>query len=440
MRLPSLWLLAVVCHASGDNHTDDGEVGGRSLRQICRCHVSKGHLLNSRSHPRCPNCPGRRKLVSEAPEPSIDGLSFARNCFAQTRLDEHMDIGALRALKPDEFSAHRQLIWEKTKSWHCTHSHTYAGYSGPWLENHWLGLADALNDGVLGGVVPIFACWTDGAASGRKIGDLLQVLAGVMRTDVAYVTVCQHDRGLLHFAPSKSVALKLTNLLVLSAGGNGHVAVPLLKQEEKLLKQDEKPKRVMTCVATINKLRPARGVMRKEIEAALRTPAEKANVLYYHGDQWKQKLAESAMALTPRGSGRTTFSMYEAIQMGDVPLYLWDDYEWLPYRGSRAADWDQLGLSVRIGTFAQRKDELWSLAADPVRLGALRARVRALRASHFTYAGVLGQITRLLANGTADDGGSDLRCAPNAPLGGPFCKQRDCFPAWMAEHAHTARD
>ena len=47
---------------------------------------------------------------------------------------------------------------------------------------------------------------------------------------VPYVTLVQHDAGL---AMSCSLELVgLPNLLVLSAGGNGHVPVPLLKQRE----------------------------------------------------------------------------------------------------------------------------------------------------------------------------------------------------------------
>ena len=91
---------------------------------------------------------------------------------------------------------------------------------------------------------------------------------------------------------------------------------------------------------------------------------------------------------------------------------------------------------VRLGDFARRKAEIWALARDAKRLGALRANAARLRASHFTYAGVMDQIARLLARGNATDGtGTDLRCAPRSPLGGPLCEKRDCVPPWAALRA-----
>ena len=91
---------------------------------------------------------------------------------------------------------------------------------------------------------------------------------------------------------------------------------------------------------------------------------------------------------------------------------------------------------MRLGDFARRKAEIWALARDAKRLGALRANAARLRASHFTYAGVMDQIARLLARGNATDGtGTDLRCAPRSPLGGPLCEKRDCVPPWAALRA-----
>ena len=36
--------------------------------------------------------------------------------------------------------------------------------------------------------------------------------------------------------------------------------------------------------------------------------------------------------LSPRGWGRTLFSLCETIRLGNIPIYIWDDIPWIPYK------------------------------------------------------------------------------------------------------------
>lgn len=38
--------------------------------------------------------------------------------------------------------------------------------------------------------------------------------------------------------------------------------------------------------------------------------------------------------LAPRGFGRASFRLAEIIQIGRIPVYLYDDYPWIPYEGT----------------------------------------------------------------------------------------------------------
>ena len=42
-------------------------------------------------------------------------------------------------------------------------------------------------------------------------------------------------------------------------------------------------------------------------------------------------MSSSRYALVPRGFGRTSYRVVEVMQMGVVPVYIWDDIEWIPY-------------------------------------------------------------------------------------------------------------
>jgi hypothetical protein len=45
-----------------------------------------------------------------------------------------------------------------------------------------------------------------------------------------------------------------------------------------------------------------------------------------------EKTLRSRFCLAPRGYGRSSFRFFEAMQLDTVPVYIWDDIEWLPYQ------------------------------------------------------------------------------------------------------------
>jgi hypothetical protein len=61
---------------------------------------------------------------------------------------------------------------------------------------------------------------------------LVKTLERVLRPNVAYVTVSQNDDGLPGRDAKFARLLKVHNVVVLSAGGYGHVPILLLKQTE----------------------------------------------------------------------------------------------------------------------------------------------------------------------------------------------------------------
>ena len=246
----------------------------------------------------------------------------------------------------------------------------------------------------------------------------------------------------------------LTNILVLSAGGNGHVPIPLLKQPEELFATPSTPRLLFVHNGAIDiMVRPLRYALRYELltsssalSAEQKLLVSYATPTYANGTNWRSLLPDAAFVLTPRGGGRSAFIVYEVIQMGFLPVYVWDDFEWLPYQGT-AADLTRFGFSVRLGTFRTRILEVMA-AFQPAEIARRRALVRSLRSSHFTYEGVLDQISRLLSYGTTGPVGSDLRCLRRAPLGGPLCLPWNranmyhygftpCAPSWYPDWERT---
>ena len=58
------------------------------------------------------------------------------------------------------------------------------------------------------------------------------------------------------------------------------------------------------------------------------------------------KTLDSKFALAPRGYGRSSFRFFEILQLGCVPIYVWDDHEWLPYKN--LIDYSTFCISIHV--------------------------------------------------------------------------------------------
>jgi hypothetical protein len=54
----------------------------------------------------------------------------------------------------------------------------------------------------------------------------------------------------------------------------------------------------------------------------------------------------SKFVFAPRGYGRSSFRFFEILKLGSIPIYVWDDIEWLPYKS--ILDYDKFCISINI--------------------------------------------------------------------------------------------
>jgi hypothetical protein len=54
----------------------------------------------------------------------------------------------------------------------------------------------------------------------------------------------------------------------------------------------------------------------------------------------------SKFSLAPRGFGRSSFRFFEILKLGSVPIYIWDDKNWLPFKDK--IDYTKLCISLNI--------------------------------------------------------------------------------------------
>eukprot|EP00930_Biecheleria_cincta_P059449 TRINITY_DN45184_c0_g1_i1.p1 TRINITY_DN45184_c0_g1~~TRINITY_DN45184_c0_g1_i1.p1 ORF type:complete len:563 (-),score=77.26 TRINITY_DN45184_c0_g1_i1:155-1843(-) len=294
----------------------------------------------------------------------------------------------------------------KRHKYHCA-----AGYCGPWVENYWIHYFSALwnNRGpgtrlhdIFGPYIPILVPWVDvWVNSGYHFPPgIIEDVRRVLRPNALYITVAQNDEGLL--ARHKLKMADIPNVLVLSAGGYGHVPLPLLKATEPLINSEFTSRKYF--VSYMGSFGHAPKGMRGTMKARVMEWAKKSklNIKLDTADNWRHVMADTKVSLTPRGFGRSAYHIAETIQMGFVPIYVWMDTPWIPY--------EELWTEEKIGFMTDcngLKDLLTRIAANESRLLQMEQRIRSLRESHFLPEGVMDQISRFM---TGRSGGGDLRC------------------------------
>jgi hypothetical protein len=363
--------------------------------------------------------------------------------------------------------AHFLELYAASAPFRGLRTHDYAGYSGPWIENVWIGLDAKAVFASLYPLIPVFIQNTDICVVHKELKPAAAAfLRERLRPDFIYAMVTQHDRGLCVLEPPEGTEdVKIdpcphqaVNILHFSAGGYGNVPIPLIKGDfggggggsSAKPAEDGGIKSANHGVVFAGSLETHPGGFRKavhdrlvQVERSLVLPPDSLYSYYYGGDWQAVVTTEALLALSPRGYGRASFRTSELVQLGQPQLVVWDDELWLPYhhpdpasRAARPRFWGPGGLGIALNVTelggitdvlcallepeagARRGREAAAAAACrrsfktpiPVNPGslvaAMRARARAVAASHFTYQGVLERI----ADFVHDPLTADLAC------------------------------
>jgi hypothetical protein len=172
---------------------------------------------------------------------------------------------------------------------------------------------------------------------------LLKSAYSLLPSDTKYFTIVQGDLG---------VELVLPKNTIVFGACYGDVPLPLIYEDttNKLLNFPRKPIKtnLASFVGTTN-THPIRMEMFKYL-------GRKNNFKFVAKTDWTnsvpQNLADSFLNVTtaskfclaPRGFGRSSFRFFEAMLLDTVPVYFWDDIEWLPYKD--ILDYSKFAVSI----------------------------------------------------------------------------------------------
>jgi hypothetical protein len=130
---------------------------------------------------------------------------------------------------------------------------------------------------------------------------------------------------------------------------------------------------------------------------------------------WAMRMAKSLLQLAPRGTNPSSFRLYEALQLGLIPVYVYDgERPWLPYHdpslpynGSSGGLWSSLGFVLPEASYTAFLDALPAIGRDQAWYNAVRRNIRAARDRYFTFEAVVRHLYAFFRLEDAEDRDDD---------------------------------
>jgi hypothetical protein len=210
----------------------------------------------------------------------------------------------------------------------------------------------------------------------------------MLRQDVVYITINQNDDGLPGNDDRFQQLQDYYNIVVMSAGGYGHVPIPLLKQPEMILPKIPVHNRTH-LVSYVGSRTHAPYRMRGRMIRMI-GPQH-----FYKGDEWRSVMQDSKFSLCPRGYGRTSFHVMETLQMGLIPIqvYLDGDMPWLPYENTILQN---VSFATSLGGLGELISKLEEMPNSQIE--QMEQEIQGLIEDYFTFDGVMVQMEKIKSN------------------------------------------
>jgi hypothetical protein len=209
-----------------------------------------------------------------------------------------------------------------------------------------------------------------------------------------YFTIVQHDDGVMFELPPDTIVF---------GACSGTIPLPLIyedttKQLEESTRASDKPRNIMASFVGTYSTHPLRSDMLLALD-------RKPGVRFSGRDSWSPRVnaqnatnfvdmtLQSMFCLAPRGYGRSSFRFFEAMQLNTIPVYIWNDVEWLPYK--EVLDYSTFSVCVHKSELSGLYAKLCSISDEKYKemLDTLKE-----VAHFFTLEGmckyVMGRITR----------------------------------------------
>ena len=216
--------------------------------------------------------------------------------------------------------------------------------------------------------------------------NILQAFLNSLNPQLAYYTVSQHDD-----APAQRLP---PNTKVFSAGGNysGPNCVPIPLICSPIAVPESKPKDILCSFvgsATHGIRNDLYNTFKHDSDFLFTQGGWDITVSQDKLNHFIDTTNRSKFALCPRGYGKSSFRLYETMQIGAIPVYVSDDH-YLPW--SDEIDWSEFCVLVKQEQIPDLKSILQAVSEE--KYNNMLKRIKEVYVDYFTLEGVCQQIIK----------------------------------------------
>jgi hypothetical protein len=117
------------------------------------------------------------------------------------------------------------------------------------------------------------------------------------------------------------------------------------------------------------------------------------NIQKTAADLFIETTLDSKFCLAPRGYGRSSFRFFEAMLLDCIPVYIWDDIEWLPYKD--VLDYTKFSVSIQEKDIPRTYEILKSISNE--RYQSMIEELKKVR-HYFTLEGMSEYVVKKISN------------------------------------------
>ena len=221
--------------------------------------------------------------------------------------------------------------------------------------------------------IPIFwtSCYNNHWYTGVNHPNIQSYLNS-LNPDLKYFTICQHERAPEEILPKNTIVYSASGKIFEKNRSNNYKSIPLICSKIKDPNKDKK--RDIFCSFV--------GANTHEIRRKLDQQLKDDKNYYFEMSGWEINIPKhkeinfkditerSVFTLCPRGDGPTSFRMYEAMQLGSIPVYVYN-VKWIPYE--KELNWIDLCVFVNENEISHIKDILENIPQE--RIDFMRSKI-----------------------------------------------------------------
>jgi hypothetical protein len=239
--------------------------------------------------------------------------------------------------------------------------------------------------------------WTDIYIHKPHLRGKLQEIINSLDKEKKYFTVSQHDDAPLEILPPHTVKF--------SAGGNASncVPIPLICSP---IENIEKKEKDIFCsfVGSVNAPVNVFGEMGHNTRMKMLNNLKDKPEYILKPRVWQTSIEESRknlfldltsrskFTLCPRGYGATSFRLYEAMQLNSIPVYIYYDKPYLPYKDK--IDWNSFCVLINFNDIDKLDEKLKSITEETY--DKMLNKISEIYQKYFTFEGMCNRIIETL--------------------------------------------